>query len=91
MFKKLPKKTNHRLKSIESRDDEELTSRVTTALLGARLRFDITVEKLSARSGVSPDEINSIERGKALPAPPDLFNLCNVLGIQMSSLFQDEG
>nr|WP_202615466.1 helix-turn-helix transcriptional regulator [Rhizobium deserti] len=59
-------------------------------LKGLRARYDLTLEELASRSGVSRAMISRIERAEASPTAALLARLSEALGLSLSAFFADE-
>lgn len=70
------------------------TSSATTAatyigrtIKEVRLRFELTLEVLAKRAGISRGMLSKIENAQTMPGLDTLFKIADALGISMSSLF----
>ena len=71
-------------------DGGALDGRIAQRLRRERQRLDLSLEELSARSGVSRAMISKVERGEASPTAALLGRLCAGLGLSLAQLFADE-
>lgn len=75
---------------MDSFVDIDLDRRLGARLKGLRQARDLTLDQLSARSGVSRAMISRVERGESSPTAALLDRLCAGLGVLLSALFRDE-
>ena len=68
---------------METRDDIDVAERLKVL----RMARTLTLDELSARSGVSRAMISRIERGEASPTAQLLARLCAALGQSLSTFF----
>tara|TARA_R110002096_G_scaffold17266_30_gene59901 strand:+ start:388 stop:1026 length:639 start_codon:yes stop_codon:yes gene_type:complete len=68
---------------------QDLTAFVGTALKQHRLHQHLTIQDVSALSGVSRGMLSRIENGQATPSLDALQRICQALGLSMSNLFKD--
>jgi transcriptional regulator with XRE-family HTH domain len=81
-------KTNKRAsdsKSGVTANDQE----VGTKIKSLRKLLDMSLQEVSAASGVSVGQISQIERGLSSPSVSTLVSLCQALGVTIGSLFND--
>lgn len=55
-----------------------------------RARYDMTQEDLAAKTGVSRQTINAIEKEKYDPSLPLAFKLARCFGMKIEDLFMEE-
>lgn len=55
-----------------------------------RARFDMTQENLAAKTGVSRQTINAIEKEKYDPSLPLAFKLARCFGLTIEDIFMEE-
>ncbi len=58
-------------------------------LLAARIRLDLSTIQLAQRTGIPTVEITAIEAGTR-PTDTNLFEICRVLKVRLSSLFRED-
>lgn len=74
---------------MESISDLDLDQRLGARLRAARLRQDMTLDALAARTGVSRAMISRIERAESSPTAALLVRLGSGLGLTLSALLED--
>ena len=70
-------------------DDSEIKQTFGKAVRAARLRANISQEKLSDRSGLDRTYIGGVERGERNPSLVSLQKIAKGLNITLSALFAD--
>ncbi len=55
-----------------------------------RARYDMTQEDLAAKTGVSRQTINAIEKEKYDPSLPLAFKLARCFGLKIEEIFMEE-
>jgi len=55
-----------------------------------RARYDMTQEDLAAKTGVSRQTINAIEKEKYDPSLPLAFKLARCFGLKIEDIFMEE-
>lgn len=68
---------------------ETVEQAVGRHLRDKRENFGLSVDDLSARSGVLPEMITAIERGRQRASMTTLISLCAALDLRLADLFQD--
>lgn len=71
-------------------EESDLTQRIATRLRELRAVHGLSLESLSARSGVSRSMISLVERGKCCPSAVVLEKLAAALNVTLASLFDPE-
>jgi transcriptional regulator with XRE-family HTH domain len=70
--------------------DETIDAAIGGRLKALRGRYDLTLEELASRSGVSRAMISRIERAEASPTAALLARLSEALGLSLSAFFADD-
>jgi len=78
---------------IRSRADE--SERWPAKLVGGRLREarkgrSLTLDDVAVAAGFTKSFVSAVERGETSPSIGSLHRICDVLGITMSALFENE-
>jgi transcriptional regulator with XRE-family HTH domain len=70
--------------------DETIDAAIGGRLKALRGRYDLTLDELASRSGVSRAMISRIERAEASPTAALLARLSEALGLSLSAFFADD-
>jgi transcriptional regulator with XRE-family HTH domain len=70
--------------------DESIDAAIGGRLKALRGRYELTLEELASRSGVSRAMISRIERAEASPTAALLARLSEALGLSLSAFFADD-
>jgi transcriptional regulator with XRE-family HTH domain len=70
--------------------EETIDAAIGGRLKALRGRYDLTLEELASRSGVSRAMISRIERAEASPTAALLARLSEALGLSLSAFFADD-